>query len=158
PRAATESTGNVIVKQAGIYPFRLVYWQQAGGASVEWYVVDSAGTRTLINDLNAPAASQVKAYRALKAGVAGPAPYLSAASPAPGDVDVSTQPQFELDITDDSTSLDPTSVQLTINGTTTIVATNAITKTGNVSVVKPTLSAALSANTVQQVRVDFKDN
>jgi hypothetical protein len=42
------------VPQAGIYPFRLMYYQSTGSANLEWYMLNPDGTRTLINDTNAP--------------------------------------------------------------------------------------------------------
>jgi hypothetical protein len=37
------------VARAGIYPFRLMYYQSNGGASLEWFIVNPDGTRTLVN-------------------------------------------------------------------------------------------------------------
>ena len=38
------------VPRAGIYPFRLMYYQTSGSANLEWFVLNPDGTRTLIND------------------------------------------------------------------------------------------------------------
>jgi hypothetical protein len=39
-----------MVQSAGVYPFRLIYFQNNGKASLEWYSVDrTTGARTLIN-------------------------------------------------------------------------------------------------------------
>jgi hypothetical protein len=38
------------VAKAGSYPFRLMYYQSAGSANLEWFILNPDGTRTLIND------------------------------------------------------------------------------------------------------------
>jgi hypothetical protein len=48
------------VAKAGSYPFRLMYYQSAGSANLEWFILNSDGTRTLIND--AAKADSVPAY------------------------------------------------------------------------------------------------
>ncbi len=48
---------DVVVRQEGLYAFRLVYFQGTGGASLEWYQYDRATeTATLLNTEGAPAA------------------------------------------------------------------------------------------------------
>ncbi len=50
-----------VVPQAGLYSFRMVWYQRGGSAYVEWFSEDpNTGEKTLINDPNAPNA--VKAY------------------------------------------------------------------------------------------------
>jgi len=42
---------DVVVPEAGLYAFRLVWYERTGGAHVEWFTEDRAtGARTLIND------------------------------------------------------------------------------------------------------------
>ena len=38
------------VPKAGTYPFRVMYYQTAGSANLEWFVLNADGTRALIND------------------------------------------------------------------------------------------------------------
>jgi hypothetical protein len=45
-----EVTFSFIVPTAGVYPFRLVWFEGNGGAHVEWYSVTASGERILIND------------------------------------------------------------------------------------------------------------
>ncbi len=52
---------DVVVPQAGLYPFRLVWYERGGGAQVEFFTVNAAGERTLVNDPNV--AGSIKAYR-----------------------------------------------------------------------------------------------
>ena len=49
-RGVANSPFQFYVSRAGIYPFRLLYYQSAGSANLEWFVVNADGTRTLIND------------------------------------------------------------------------------------------------------------
>jgi hypothetical protein len=59
-----DGTFDFVVPTAGLYPFRLVYYQTAGDSYLQWYSVDRAsGTRTLINDPTA--ANAIHAYATL---------------------------------------------------------------------------------------------
>jgi hypothetical protein len=43
-------TFDVVVRTAGVYGFRLVWYERTGGANVEWFTVDTTtGDRTLVN-------------------------------------------------------------------------------------------------------------
>ena len=45
-----DETFDVVVPQAGVYPFRLVWYERGGGAHVEWFTVDPVeGFRKLVN-------------------------------------------------------------------------------------------------------------
>ena len=48
-RTATDSTFYVNATKAGVYLFRLVYWENGGNAYVEWFTVNANGTRALVN-------------------------------------------------------------------------------------------------------------
>ena len=59
-----------VVAEAGLYPFRMVWYERGGGAHVEWFSVDVvSGTRTLINDPNS--AGAIKAFTSLTAPPTG---------------------------------------------------------------------------------------
>jgi hypothetical protein len=54
-------TFDLVVPSAGLYPVRLVWYEQTGGAHLEFFTVDRTnGTRTLINSASAGA---IKAYQ-----------------------------------------------------------------------------------------------
>ncbi len=60
-----DETFDVVVAKAGLYPFRMLWYENGGGAHVEWFTVNPAtGDRTLIND-----AGGIKAYSTVKAVV-----------------------------------------------------------------------------------------
>jgi hypothetical protein len=45
-----DATFDVVVPQAGVYAFRLVWYERGGGAHVEWFTVNrTTGDRTLVN-------------------------------------------------------------------------------------------------------------
>ncbi len=149
------ATGSFIVQQAGIYPIRALWTQGGGAASLELWSQDASGNKVLLNDT--ATAGGLKSYAARSASYKVP-PYISSAKPAPGELNVSTQPKFQLVINDDGTTLDPATVKVTINGTVITVPSASISKTGTQSTISVTLPQALQATTVQQVQVDFADN
>jgi hypothetical protein len=46
---ATDTVMYFNATKAGVYLFRLVYWENGGGAQVEWFTVNPNGTRALVN-------------------------------------------------------------------------------------------------------------
>ncbi len=64
-----EATFSFIVPTAGVYPFRLVWFEGNGGAHVEWYSVTASGERILINDR-----ANSNALKGYKARTATPVP------------------------------------------------------------------------------------
>ena len=63
-------TFDFVVTEAGLYPFRMVWYERGGGANVEWFSVDAASdTRTLINDPNSVGA--IKAFTSVSAPPTG---------------------------------------------------------------------------------------
>ena len=54
------------VQQPGVYPFRLLYYQRGGGASVRWFSVTPEGAQIRINDVGQPGA--LHAFRSLSTG------------------------------------------------------------------------------------------
>lgn len=79
PLAFWSGTANVtydfVVTRNGLYPFRLVHYEQAGGAHLEWFTEDlESGERTLINAENSP----IKAYTAFEVSIAATPPVLHA--------------------------------------------------------------------------------
>ena len=45
-----ENQWTVVAPRAGVYPFRLVYWQGGLGANLQFYTVLDTGERVLVND------------------------------------------------------------------------------------------------------------
>jgi hypothetical protein len=141
-RGAGDTVFQFSVTQAGIYPFRLVYFQVGGGASVTWFSVSSDGTTTnMINDVSSPSA--LKAYATA-----------TVAPPYAGGF-VSSPAGFSFKITDDVSALDPSSLQVALNGNPVTVTNSKSGSVTTVSYVPPTLFQSGSSNTVT---TQFKDN
>ncbi len=59
-------TFDFVVPQAGLYPFRMIWYNRGGAAYAEWFSVDLvSGAKTLINDTNSP--NSIRAYHTLTA-------------------------------------------------------------------------------------------
>ncbi len=69
-RGVANSPFQFYVSQAGIYPFRLMYYQTGGSANLEWFVLNADGTRTLVND--AAKADAIPAYYQWTASASAP--------------------------------------------------------------------------------------
>lgn len=48
-KTASNTTMYFRVQQPGVYLFRLLYWENGGGANVEWWTTDAAGLPALVN-------------------------------------------------------------------------------------------------------------
>ncbi|MBI2924182.1 MAG: hypothetical protein HYY24_00575 [Verrucomicrobia bacterium] len=146
------ATATVLVDQDGIYPFSVIWAEGVGGAHLELWSLDSSGTRVLLNDR--ATAGHVKVYRQLKAGVQT-APYLSAAKPGPGDVNVSTAPKLQLEITEVNSQITPGSIKLSINGAAVTLTTEAITKSGAVTTIRYNVAQPLEPKAEQKLKLEF---
>ncbi len=60
-RGSADTLFSFIVPQAGVYPFRCVWYEGGGGANLEWFTVTSSGEKILVNDTANPAA--LKSFR-----------------------------------------------------------------------------------------------
>lgn len=154
-RSAVDSVMNFSVSAAGVYGFRLVYFQGGGGGSVAWSSasVDDSTVQTLINGSDT---SALKAYRQLTGATE---PYVDTASPGPQAAGVSPKPTFSYRIVDGSAfTVATNSVQLFLNGQK-LAAT--VAKSGTkttVSFAQPTMLGSLSTNTVKLVFGDAAAN
>ncbi len=143
-RGAGDTLFQFVVPQAGIYPFRLLYWQTGGGCSVAFFSVVATSTSTnyvLINDTSTPGA--LKAYAT--ANVAPPYAGAFTANPA----------GFSFRIQDDISALNPASLQVKLNGSAVSVSTNKVGGTTTVTYSSPALFQVGSSETVS---VQFSDN
>ena len=153
--AIGKATGSFIVQQAGIYPIRAL-WTQGGGAGyVELWSRKADGTETLVGDLSTP--DGIKSYASHTATYKA-RPYLSQASPAPGDLNVSVQPKITFSLTDGTTTIVPSSIVLSINNTPISIPSSAITKVGAVTSVALHPTNVLAATTLQHVHLQFSDS
>jgi hypothetical protein len=45
-----DETFEFVVREAGLYPFRMVWYERGGSGHAEWFVMDDLGNRSLINE------------------------------------------------------------------------------------------------------------
>src|SRR5438132_3329100 len=109
-RGVADTTFDIAVPKAGLYPFRMVYEEGGGDSAVEWFTVTADGNKHLIND-SADTAS-IKAYRV------GTSPHavLITAAPAPDSKGVAANASVEIGLLDGSTPIDPSTVKLSLDG------------------------------------------
>jgi hypothetical protein len=147
----------VAVTNAGFYPVRLM-WEngngEAGnGANLEWFTVQADGTKVLINDPSATNTTGIKAYYAgpaLPAFVSQINPYRNQSRARPDTVLVQ--------ITDSATAVNAGSIQLLLNGSSSIAATN--NKVGKVTTVALPFSTSnlLPSGSSNQLTLVWSDN
>jgi hypothetical protein len=109
-----ENLFTITVPTAGVYPFRLVYWQTGLGANLQWYHIDpQTQARVLINDPADP--RSIKAYRRLSTPGAT-SPYIGQVSPLPGSSGNSPSEAIEAVLLNGETALNDSSVKMFLNG------------------------------------------
>lgn len=155
-RGFGNTEANITVTQAGIYPFRLLYWENTGANSgVEFYTFapgSTSGNRYLVNDRSQ--AQAIKSYRE----VLGNPPTVLNASPAlstfvtPTGVPsaVPPAPFIWVDIQDGATSLASAGLSLTLDGA---ALPTQVTKNGDISTVTAQAPALAAGSTHTNVLV-----
>lgn len=109
-RGVADTVFDFVVEADGIYPFRLAWWEGGSDAAVEWFTVDSAGGRHLINATSDPAS--IKAYRE---GPAAPV-FVKSASPFPFVTNALPNAVINIVLSDSATQVQPGTVQLFFDG------------------------------------------
>ena len=148
-------TGTILVQEAGIYPVRALFTEGGGGAGLELWSIDGTGKKVLLNDRTET--TGIRSYRARSANYKVP-PYLSAASPAPGEKNVPTRPKLSLKLTDDGTTVNLATVKVSINGTALTLPAEAVTRTAGVTTIQYELAGDLAPEAPQTLRLDFQDS
>src|SRR4051812_1030563 len=104
----------LIAPQAGIYPFRILYWQTGLAANLQFYSIDANENRVLVNDPNDPNA--LVAYRDSNRSAAN-GPYTGEVSPLPGSAGIpATAPVTALLFDGLQTTVTVSSVSMSLNG------------------------------------------
>jgi hypothetical protein len=151
-RGAGDTSFDFSIAQAGLYSFRLVYYQGGGDASVDWYTAPQGNLdgRTWINDTGN---GGVAAYSALKTATP---PYVSFAQPLPGLTNISPSSALSFVIHDGSPLLvNPASVALYLDGTNTAAVA---AKTGASTKIKYQPASLFDSKSVHTVKLVFADN
>jgi hypothetical protein len=151
-RGAATTTFDFVVPEDGFYPFRLVWWEGGGDASVEWFAADrDVGASILVN--YGTGANTVRAYR--PSALLSARPYVRSVNPAQGSVSIPKDTTIDLSLVDGTALVDTNSIQLLLNGTN---VSRSITKSASITLVTydpPTDLPFLSTNIVTLI---FSDN
>jgi hypothetical protein len=78
-RGPTDTVMFFNATKAGVYLFRLVYWENGGGAQVEWFTVNPNGTRALVNGTQTGALKTFKRRTVAEPGLPATTPTLGVA-------------------------------------------------------------------------------
>jgi RHS repeat-associated protein len=140
-RGAADTLFTFLIQAPGYYPFRLLYENGQGWGNCEWFTVEPDGTCVLIND---PADPQ--ALRAYRSDLEGPPSITDFKGAAFG---------FEITIQDGATSVNPASVQTTLNDTS---ISPRVTHTGLTTTVVYSPATPLALDTAYTVGLVFADD
>ena len=150
-RGAGDSIFRFTISEAGLYSFRLVYFEVGGGANVTWFMGDSKDAGVLINDPNDPAS--VKAYREL---TTGSAPFIQLLEPGVGATAASPTAAISGVIADGSAAqVTASSVELYLDGAK--VNANA-QKSGSKTSFSYQPETMFRARSTHQVKLIFADS
>jgi PA domain len=132
-RGSADTTWIMAVTNAGIYPIRLL-WEngngEAGnGANLEWFMVNSNGTKVLIND---PSVTNTTGVTVFYSGPGLPA-YVSHINPLNGTTTARADTLWAQLTDGGGTTVNGGSISLKVNGT---ALTTTISKVGNVTTIK----------------------
>lgn len=151
-RGSADSIFQFLVTEAGLYPFRLVYYQGDGGGNLEWFTMNPlTGEKILINDPVNPNA--VNAYRQINVPER---PFISALAPARNQINTPISSNIVITVEEPGATVQQNSVQLRVNGQT--VAAPQITKAGSTTTITYDPAQDLPSDTVIPVELTFTDS
>ncbi|MSU64010.1 MAG: hypothetical protein EXS31_16730 [Pedosphaera sp.] len=112
-RANADTIFSFTVQEAGVYPFRILWEEGEGGASIEWFTVKADGAKSLVNDFEH---GGIKAYRAATAGPRDP--YVQSVKPGRALRQLNqAESAVEVVLHDgDNAAIDDASIDLKIDG------------------------------------------
>jgi hypothetical protein len=120
-----ENQWSVEAPVAGIYPFRIVYWQTGRAANLQWYTIVGAGDRLPVNDRFNDSRA-IKAYRNTTVP-AGNAPAIAEVSPLAGSSGIDPADPISILLLNGQTSVNASSIRLFLNNE---LVTPTISQTG----------------------------
>jgi hypothetical protein len=138
-RGAADTVYTVYAQEAGVYPFRTIWYVGGGGANIEWKSELADGTRVLLNDVPS---GGIRAYRAASGLPTG----ISEVVPVRNSTGVAGDSSIRAVITEGASAVDLASVRLSLNGSP---LTAAATRAGNLITIEhqpSTLFPPLSTN------------
>ena len=149
-RPEGERQFSFVVQQAGIYPFRLLWFSGAGDSRLEWYQVTTQGTRVLLGDTGS---GGLTAYK--DAVVTHPFVQYTT-SPRPGETSVATNASISLTLVDGSATVRTNTIQLSLNNAP--VAASIRTDPAAPGLTQVSYQPALAAGSTNTVRLVFADS
>jgi hypothetical protein len=149
----TTNQFTLVAPVAGIYPFRLVFFQTGSDASLEFYSIHEAtGDRILIND--GVDARALRSYRVSTAPTSNK-PHVVQVEPVPGGSGLSPTLPIRILVDDDQTQLNFASAQLFLNDVNVTSATSKTKVNGRTTILyQPNETRT---NPTNNVRLVFQD-
>lgn len=150
-RGAADTLFQFEVSEAGLYPFRLLYYQGDVDGNVEWFFADPVtDEKILINDRSRPGA--VRAWRQISVP---DRPYILSLSPAPGERNVDVAATVTVVLQEAGASVQAGSVQLNLNGR---AVTPQVSQAGGQTTVSYKGAQNLSGDTLYSVGLSYTDS
>ena len=148
-RGAADTTGGFGISQAGYYPFRLVYFQATGPASLELFNTAYTGARTLVNDTDT--SGSLRGYRSAN----NTQPYVAWAYPyrATGYSAVSGLP-VSFTLVDGTPAVQLNTIQMTFNGA---VVSPSVARANGTNIVVSYWPAPQTTNSTPTVQLVWAD-
>jgi hypothetical protein len=158
-RGASDTLFDFVVPVAGVYPFRLLWWEGGGAANVEFFAVNiDTGEKVLLNDPNAQATNAAMYTQVYyEDNFTGNYPYAWKAIPLPNLTGVLPNTPIDVQLKDGNSisgvTIVESSVSMTLDG---VPVSPTVTRDGNnVSVVLP--SSSLLAGGRHVVTLSYRD-
>jgi hypothetical protein len=150
-RPASDTLFQFEVSQAGLYPFRLLYYQGDGDGNVEWFTVDPlTDAKTLLNDRGRSGA--VRAWRQISVPER---PYIVSLAPAPGERNVAVETAVSATLQDGGAQVQSSSVRLSLNGQAVAAQ---VSQAGGRTTVSFKPPQHLQGDTVNSVGLSYTDS
>ncbi|HWI58037.1 MAG TPA: hypothetical protein VNZ22_12485, partial [Bacillota bacterium] len=158
-RAAADSTVTFGIAQAGYYPFRICYfiggqevvYPTADVPSLEFFSLDSTGTKTLINDTNTT--GSVAAFLPAQT-----LPYVRTIAPSAGETGVAKNAPIDVTLINGTITVQADSIQLLVNGTAVTPTVTMASGLVTVHYQRATTWPLNSTNTIQLAFTDSASN
>jgi len=151
-RPEGERQFSFVVEQAGIYPFRLLWFSGVGESSLEWYQVTPQGNRVLVGEV---ASGGLTAYREVRVTH----PYVQyTTSPRPGETGVPANTALSLAVVDGTAKLQTNTVQLRLNGAVVTAAITHDASAPGLTQIRFQPPGGLPPGSTNAVRLTFTDN
>lgn len=149
-RGSADSITEFAVAQDGFYPFRLIWWDGTGGASLEFFLIDPVtGEEVLVNDPASP-----NGIRAFRTGPEAP-PYVRSVAPVPGQMEVPPNAEIQIVLQDTTQQVQTSSVVFFLNGEAVIPR---VSKSGGTTAVSYKPPNGLPRSKTSTVRIEYSDN